>query len=82
MLRSPKALLQLEPTSVEDLCLASSQEFYDNAGSGNYHFGDMKLAYDWFVLYLCVISTPITNLLALAWMYLLRQNEFYEKRTS
>ncbi|KAF7799235.1 hypothetical protein EIP86_010467 [Pleurotus ostreatoroseus] len=46
MLRSPKALLQLEPTAIENICLTSSQEFYDNAGSGNYHFGDMKLAYD------------------------------------
>ncbi len=29
--------------------MTSSREFYDNASSGNYTFGDMKLAYDWCV---------------------------------
>ena len=41
--------LSIEPAVIEDICLASSQEFYDNANAGNYHFGDMKLAYDWWV---------------------------------
>ena len=39
--------LQLSTETLEEICLTSSQEFYDNASSGNYHFGDMKLAYDW-----------------------------------
>ncbi|KAI0694873.1 secretory pathway protein Sec39-domain-containing protein [Cytidiella melzeri] len=46
LLRTPKSRLQLPPAAVEDVCLACSREFYDNASSGNYHFGDMKLAYD------------------------------------
>ncbi|KAI0080267.1 Sec39-domain-containing protein [Panus rudis PR-1116 ss-1] len=46
MLRSHKSNLDIDPTAVEDICLTCSQEFYDNASSGNYHFGDMKLAYD------------------------------------
>lgn len=29
--------------------MSCSREFYDNASSGNYKFGDMKLAYDWYV---------------------------------
>ncbi|KAF9229146.1 Sec39-domain-containing protein [Gyrodon lividus] len=31
---------------IEDICLSVSREFYDNASSGNYKTGDMKLAYD------------------------------------
>ncbi|KAJ8520114.1 hypothetical protein ONZ45_g3031 [Pleurotus djamor] len=31
---------------IEDICMACSNEFYDNASSGNYKFGDMKLAYE------------------------------------
>ncbi|KAH8102506.1 Sec39-domain-containing protein [Cristinia sonorae] len=46
LLHSKKANIQLSRDVVEDICLASSQEFYDNASSGNYHFGEMKLAYD------------------------------------
>ncbi|CAL1695336.1 unnamed protein product [Somion occarium] len=46
MLHPSKSLLHIDPLAVEDICLSCSQEFYDNAGSGNYHFGDMKLAYD------------------------------------
>lgn len=34
-------------TQCQDICLTCSREFYDNASSGNYRFGDMKLAYDW-----------------------------------
>lgn len=47
MLYSRKANIHLSTDIVEDICLAASEEFYDNAASGNYHFGDMKLAYDW-----------------------------------
>jgi hypothetical protein len=39
--------LSLNPSKIEDLCLAASREFYDNANSANYKVGDMKLAYDW-----------------------------------
>ena len=39
--------VKLDAAVIEDICLTSSQEFYDNASDGNYHFGDMKLAYDW-----------------------------------
>ena len=35
--------------AVEEICLTSSRELYDNASSGNYNFGDMKLAYGWYV---------------------------------
>lgn len=40
---------KLNSKSIEELCLAASREFYDNASSGNLHIGDMKLAYDWLV---------------------------------
>ncbi|KAH9944120.1 secretory pathway protein Sec39-domain-containing protein [Epithele typhae] len=46
LLRSRKMDLSLDDRVIEDICLTCSQEFYDNATSGNYHFGDMKLAYD------------------------------------
>ncbi|KAG1846879.1 secretory pathway protein Sec39-domain-containing protein [Suillus subluteus] len=39
-------LLSSGPSKIEDLCLAASREFYDNASSANYKVGDMKLAYD------------------------------------
>lgn len=42
----------LEPNVVEELCLTASREFYDNASSGNLYQGDMRLAYDWFVIHL------------------------------
>ncbi|KAF8560244.1 hypothetical protein OG21DRAFT_1594169 [Imleria badia] len=38
--------LSLPPLIAEDICLSVSREFYDNASSGNYKTGDMKLAYD------------------------------------
>ena len=47
LLQSSSISVSLEPSVIEDICLACSQEFYDNASSGNYHFGDMKLAYEW-----------------------------------
>jgi len=39
--------LHLSAANVESICLSVSREFYDNASSGNYKTGDMKLAYDW-----------------------------------
>ncbi|KAI0094970.1 Sec39-domain-containing protein [Irpex rosettiformis] len=46
MLRDPKSRLQLPATTVEEVSITTSLEFYDNANSGNYHFGGMKLAYN------------------------------------
>ncbi|KAI0931911.1 hypothetical protein AcW2_000682 [Taiwanofungus camphoratus] len=46
LLHSSNIDLSLDPQVIEDICLTCSQEFYENASSGNYHFGDMKLAYD------------------------------------
>ena len=47
ILRSPKSKLSLDSATVEDICLSASNEFYDNASSGNFKFGNMKLAYEW-----------------------------------
>ncbi|KAL5534340.1 hypothetical protein ACEPAG_802 [Sanghuangporus baumii] len=44
----------LDPLTVDDICLDCSREFYDNASSGNYNHGDMKLAYD------CLLVAPQT----------------------
>ncbi|KAK7059084.1 hypothetical protein VNI00_001708 [Paramarasmius palmivorus] len=46
LLHSRKGRLALDNEIVEETCLSCSREFYDNASSGNYKFGDMKLAYD------------------------------------
>ncbi|KAH9898090.1 Sec39-domain-containing protein [Cubamyces lactineus] len=46
LLRSSSVQLSLDQQVIEDICLSCSQEFYNNATSGNYHFGDMKQAYD------------------------------------
>ncbi|KAG6911534.1 hypothetical protein DXG01_011836 [Tephrocybe rancida] len=46
ILRSSSHRSSLEPSKVEEICLECSREFYDNAQSGNYKFGDLKLAYD------------------------------------
>jgi hypothetical protein len=46
-LRSPKNRQTFDSTQIEEICLSCSREFYDNASSGNYKFGDMKLAYGW-----------------------------------
>ncbi|EPQ60541.1 hypothetical protein GLOTRDRAFT_68266 [Gloeophyllum trabeum ATCC 11539] len=46
ILRNPRGKLRLDADVVEDICLSASREFYDNASSGNYTHGDMKLAYD------------------------------------
>lgn len=42
-----KSKFKLDNADVEEICLGASREFYDNANSGNYKFGDMKLAYEW-----------------------------------
>jgi len=55
ILHSRKTQLVLDSQAIEDICLSSSREFYDNANSGNYNFGDMKLAYDWYILFSCFI---------------------------
>ena len=52
LLRSSGLHGSLDHQVIEDICRICSQEFYDNATSGNYHFGDMKLAYDWYVPFL------------------------------
>jgi hypothetical protein len=49
LLQKTRSKLELAPSAIEDICLACSREFYDNANSGNYKVGDMKLAYDWCV---------------------------------
>ncbi|TFK56969.1 hypothetical protein OE88DRAFT_1722027 [Heliocybe sulcata] len=46
ILRNPRRKLRLDAAVVEEICLSASREFYDNASSGNYTHGDMKLAYD------------------------------------
>lgn len=47
LIHSKHSKLALKSSKIEDLCLAASREFYDNASSANYKVGDMKLAYDW-----------------------------------
>lgn len=59
MLHSSRNNLEIDPLAVEDICLSCSQEFYDNANSGNYHFGDMKLAYEWYAKHWSVINLAI-----------------------
>ncbi|KAF7310800.1 Sec39 domain-containing protein [Mycena chlorophos] len=46
LLRSRNTKLSLSAQSIEDLCLTCSRELYDNASSGNYTFGEMKLAFE------------------------------------
>ncbi|KIM21535.1 hypothetical protein M408DRAFT_80442 [Serendipita vermifera MAFF 305830] len=36
----------LAASAIEEICLSVSREFYDNAGSGNLHTSEMKLAYE------------------------------------
>lgn len=37
----------LDPAAEQELVLAASREFYDNAETANLHSGNMKLAFDW-----------------------------------
>ncbi|KIM47883.1 hypothetical protein M413DRAFT_62794 [Hebeloma cylindrosporum] len=46
MLYDRRHKLKLAPEIIEAVCLACSREFFDNASSGNYKFGDMRLAYE------------------------------------
>ncbi|KAK0506297.1 Sec39-domain-containing protein [Armillaria luteobubalina] len=46
LLQSNRNISTLDPTTIEDICLTCVREFYDNASSGNYKVGDMKLAYE------------------------------------
>ncbi|KII93812.1 hypothetical protein PLICRDRAFT_99626 [Plicaturopsis crispa FD-325 SS-3] len=64
LLRSSNKLA-LDATVIEDICLSCSREFYDNASSGNYNFGEMKLAYD-------CLDVPVPS------ERLLREKEFIE----
>jgi hypothetical protein len=65
LLRSKKSTLSLDDRVVEEICLTSSREFYDNASSGNCNFGDMKLAYD-------CLSIPVRS------ETVIREQEFIE----
>ncbi|KAJ6574981.1 secretory pathway protein Sec39-domain-containing protein [Mycena capillaripes] len=65
LIRSTKNKLSLSPEAIEDICLSCSRELYDNASSGNYTFGDMKLAYD-------CLDVPLPS------DRLLREKEFIE----
>ncbi|KAH8835287.1 secretory pathway protein Sec39-domain-containing protein [Flagelloscypha sp. PMI_526] len=38
--------LKLSAQDIEEICLSCSRELYDNASSGNFRFGEMKMAYD------------------------------------
>ncbi|KAJ4002451.1 secretory pathway protein Sec39-domain-containing protein [Lentinula boryana] len=57
--------LNFDSETLEDICLACSHEFYDNASLGNYKFGEMKLAYE------CLDVPPLSN-------RLLKEKEFIE----
>ncbi|KAJ7071155.1 secretory pathway protein Sec39-domain-containing protein [Mycena amicta] len=65
LLRSRKTKISLSLESIEDLCLTCSRELYDNATSGNYTFGEMKLAYE------CLDVPPLSDRLQ-------REKEFIE----
>ncbi|KAJ7293449.1 Sec39-domain-containing protein [Mycena rebaudengoi] len=65
LLQSSKNKLSLTSEVIEDICLTCSRELYDNASSGNYNFGDMKLAYE------CLDVPPPSD-------RLLKEKEFIE----
>ncbi|KAJ6604522.1 secretory pathway protein Sec39-domain-containing protein [Mycena vulgaris] len=65
LIRSSKNKLSLSSEAIEDICLTCSRELYDNASSGNYTVGDMKLAYE------CLDVPPPSD-------RLLREKEFIE----
>ncbi|RXW19518.1 hypothetical protein EST38_g6339 [Candolleomyces aberdarensis] len=46
LIRQPHGKMALPMETIEDISLKCSSELYDNASSGNYKVGDMKLAYD------------------------------------
>jgi hypothetical protein len=41
-------LQPLDMVVAEQLVIDASREFFDNAPSGNMHYGYMKLAYEWY----------------------------------
>jgi len=47
LLHTPQSKVTLSSTTIEDICLSCSREFYDNATDGNYKVGDMSIAYNW-----------------------------------
>ncbi|KAJ6621604.1 secretory pathway protein Sec39-domain-containing protein [Mycena sp. CBHHK59/15] len=65
LIQSSKNKLSLSSEVIEDICLSCSRELYDNASSGNYTFGDMKLAHE------CLDVPPPSD-------RLLREKEFIE----
>ncbi|KAF9455051.1 hypothetical protein P691DRAFT_691383 [Macrolepiota fuliginosa MF-IS2] len=46
LLYAKHSKIHLDAQTVEEIVIVSSHELYDNAGTGNYKIGDMKLAYD------------------------------------
>ncbi|KAE9408229.1 hypothetical protein BT96DRAFT_1013685 [Gymnopus androsaceus JB14] len=57
--------LNFDAQTLEEICMTCSHEFYDNASSGNYKFGDMKLAYE------CLDVPPVSD-------RLVKEKEFIE----
>lgn len=80
MLYGPQHKLKLIPETIEAACLSASHEFYDNASSGNYNTGDMKLAYEWY----SISSLYIMSLLKynLAWGYHGPPKKSHKRRNS
>ncbi|KAA1468260.1 Sec39-domain-containing protein [Dentipellis sp. KUC8613] len=64
-----QSLSALSDAEIETICLTCSREYYDNASSGNYRFGDMKLAYD-------CLSVPAKS------DAIIREQEFIEATSS
>lgn len=58
LLRTHRGTIKLDSVVIEDICINCSREFYDNASTGNYKFGDMKLAYEWSVEVLFINLLP------------------------
>lgn len=44
----------MDTAEEQALVIAASREFFENAETGNYHAGEMKLAYDWCVVDPCL----------------------------
>ncbi len=64
MLYGPQHKIKLNPETIEAVCLSASHEFYDNASSGNYNTGDMKLAYEWYDISNLFTGSLLTYVLA------------------
>lgn len=61
MLYGPHHKLKLSQERIEAVCLSASREFYDNASSGNYKMGDMRLAYEWYATLKSTFYLPSLN---------------------